>query len=269
MEQALELPVLGLIPEEARNGRAAAGHRATLPLVSLSDPDDPASEAYRTLRTNVTFVNAGQPMHCVVVTSPGPGEGKSTTAANLAITLAQRGAHTLLVDADLRRPIVHKAFNLVQEPGLTDVLVGTADLREAIRPNVAPKLDLLPSGPQPPNPSELLGSEAMHRLLTQLRGQYDMIVFDSPPILAVTDATVLGAAIDGVIMVLRAGETEEAAAQRALQQLRHVQTRVAGAVLNGIERRRDRYYNHYYGYRGEGGREGTLSKLRRRLASLV
>jgi tyrosine-protein kinase Etk/Wzc len=271
VEQALDVPVLGLIPEEltTRNGRAGEGRRRTLPLVSLVDPEDPSSEAYRTLRTNVTFVNAGQKMQCIVVTSPGPGEGKSTTAANLAITLAQQGARTLLVDADLRRPIVHRAFNLVQEPGLTDVLVGTTGLREAIRPNVAPKLDLLPAGPQPPNPSELLGSEAMQKLVAQLRGQYEMVVFDSPPILAVTDATVLGAASDAVILVLRAGETEEAAAQRALQQLRRVQARVAGAVLNGIERRRDRYYNRYYNYRDEGGKRGAFATLRRRLASML
>ncbi len=225
VERALEVPVLGLIPLEpiTINGAPAetGRRRKNLPLVSLLSPDHPASEAYRTLRTNVTFVNAEQrELQSLVVTSPGPGEGKSTTAANLAITLAQQGSRTLLVDADLRRPLVHRAFNLVQEPGLTDVLVGTSGLREAIRPNVVPKLDILPAGSLPPNPSELLGSEAMSRLLEQLRGQYDTIVFDSPPTLAVTDATVLGAIADAVILVVRAGETDEVAAQRAVQQLR-------------------------------------------------
>ncbi len=273
VERALEVPVLGLIPLEAKPqqvGAPANGHgrrRQNLPLVSLMNPDHPATEAYRTLRTNVTFVNAEQQqLQLIVVTSPGPGEGKSTTAANLAITLAQQGSRALLVDADLRRPLVHRAFSLVQEPGLTDVLVGNAQLREAIRPNVVPKLDVLPAGALPPNPSELLGSEAMHRLLEQLRAQYEVIIFDTPPTLAVTDATVLGASSDAVILVVRAGETEEVAAQRALQQLRRVQARVAGTVLNGIRKERDRYYNYYSYYRGDrapssSGLSARVSKL--------
>ena len=278
VERALEVPVLGLIPLEAvqTNGHGTGhnGHgrrRMNLPLVSLLSPDHPASEAYRTLRTNVTFVNAEQrELQSLVVTSPGPGEGKSTTAANLAITLAQQGARTLLVDADLRRPLVHRAFNLVQEPGLTDVLVGTSSLREAIRPNVVPKLDVLPAGGLPPNPSELLGSEAMQHLLEQLRGQYDTIIFDSPPTLAVTDATVLGASADAVILVVRAGETDEVAAQRALQQLRRVQAKIAGTVLNGMQKRRDRYYNYYSYYRNDWNPgKGVMANLKDRIANML
>ncbi|MDO8665114.1 MAG: polysaccharide biosynthesis tyrosine autokinase, partial [Gemmatimonadales bacterium] len=273
VERALEIPVLGLIPLETRsvgglrkNGR----RRGAIHLVSLASPDDPTSEAYRALRTNVTFVNAEQrALQLICVTSPGPGEGKSTTAANLAVTLAQQGTTTLLVDADLRRPLVHRAFNLVQEPGLTDVLVGNAQLREAIRPNVIPKLDILPAGALPPNPSELLGSEAMHRLLEQLRAQYDTVIFDSPPTLAVTDAAVLGASADAVILVLRSGETEEVAAQRALGQLRRVQARVAGSVLNGVQKTGDHYYNYYYYYRKDPRTaRGLLSALREQIAHL-
>lgn len=272
VERALEVPVLGLIPYEPLAAAGGNGRRkASLPLVSLMSPDHPSSEAYRTLRTNVTFVNAEErALQAIVVTSPGPSEGKSTTAANLAITLAQQGTRVLLVDADLRRPLVHRAFSLVQEPGLTDVLVGAAELREAIRPNVVPKLDVLPAGALPPNPSELLGSAAMHRLLTQLRGQYSTIVFDTPPTLAVTDATVLGAAADAVILVLRAGETEEVAAQRALEQLRRVQARVAGTVLNGVEKDRDRYYNYYTYYRADrGGAGGLITQLKQKIANLL
>ncbi|HEY2806745.1 MAG TPA: polysaccharide biosynthesis tyrosine autokinase, partial [Gemmatimonadales bacterium] len=276
VERALEVPVLGLIPLEPvtinGGGTVAQGRRRmNLPLVSLLSPDHPASEAYRTLRTNVTFVNAEQSeLQCLVVTSPGPGEGKSTTAANLAITLAQQGSKTLLVDADLRRPLVHRAFNLVQEPGLTDVLVGGAQLREAIRPNVVPKLDVLPAGALPPNPSELLGSEAMSRLMEQLRGQYDTIIFDSPPTLAVTDATVLGASADAVILVVRAGETDEVAAQRALQQLRRVQAKIAGTVLNGMQKRRDRYYNYYSYYRSDWNPgKGVMSAIKSRISNML
>ncbi len=280
VERALEVPLLGLIPLEAPvhtyattgNGRSA--RRRNLPLVSLLSPDDPASEAYRTLRTNVTFVNAEQQqLQVIVLTSPGPGEGKSTTACNLAIILAQLGSNTLLIDADLRRPLMHRAFNLVQEPGLTDVLVGAATLREAVRPNVVPKLDVLPAGALPPNPSELLGSATMQRLIEELRGKYTTIIFDSPPTLAVTDATVLAAAADGVILVVRAGETDEIAAQRALAQLKRVRARVAGTVLNGIKKERDRYYNYYSYYRtdrpGSGGGKLSLSALKARFANLL
>ena len=266
VERALETPVLGLIPVDPhgdRDGRRSGRRRAVLPLIINAAPDDPTSEAYRALRTNVTFVSAEErTLQIICVTSPGPGEGKSTTAANLAITLAQQGARTLLVDADLRRPIVHKAFNLVQEPGLTDILVGASTLREAVRPNVIPNLDVLPGGALPPNPSELLGSEAMRRLLAELRTQYASVVFDTPPTLAVTDATVLGASADGVILVLRAGETDELAAQRAVEVFRRVQARIAGSVLNAVEKQRVRYY-HYSNYRSGAAERGAW---RRRLA---
>ncbi|MEK6767365.1 MAG: polysaccharide biosynthesis tyrosine autokinase [Gemmatimonadota bacterium] len=271
VERALEIPVLGLIQLDTRSagGLPKDGRRrGSIHLVSLSSPDDPTSEAYRALRTNVTFVNAEQrALQLICVTSPGPGEGKSTTAANLAVTLAQQGTTALLVDADLRRPIVHRAFNLVQEPGLTDVLVGNAQLREAIRPNVIPKLDILPAGTLPPNPSELLGSAAMRRLLEQLRTQYDTVLFDLPPTLAVTDAAVLGASTDAVILVLRSGETEEVAAQRSLGQLRHVQARVAGSVLNGVQKTGGYYDDYYYRKDRRRGR-GPLSALRERIAHL-
>jgi succinoglycan biosynthesis transport protein ExoP len=273
VERALEIPVLGLIPLDPRGlheGRHDGRLRGTIPLVLRNAPDDPTSEAFRALRTNVTFVSAEQrALQVICVTSPGPREGKSTTAANLAVTLAQQGAHTLLADADLRRPMVHRAFNLVQEPGLTDILVGTATLREAVRPNVIPSLDVLPGGALPPNPSELLGSEAMHRLLRELRAQYDNIIFDTPPALAVTDATVLGTSADAVILVLRAGETEETSARRAVDVFRRVQVRVAGSVLNGVEKQHDRYYQYYdYGRTRPGGR-GPLTALRRRIAGML
>jgi capsular exopolysaccharide synthesis family protein len=265
VERALRIPVLGLIPYDPRGSRHVyGGPRRGLALITSAAPDDPTSEAYRVLRTNVTFVSAEQrALQAICITSAGPGEGKSTTAANLAITLAQQGSHTLLVDADLRRPHVHRAFNLVQEPGLTDVLIGNSTAREAIRPNVIKGLDILPGGALPPNPSELLGSEAMHRLLDELRGQYDTVVFDTPPALAVTDATVLGTTADAVILVIRVGETDEAAAQRAFEAFRRVQARVAGAVLNGVEKTRDRYYYYYYGKDSKRG--GWLTRARERI----
>ena len=270
VERALKIPVLGLIPFDPRGARHLhAGRRHGIALITNAAPDDPTSEAYRVLRTNVTFVSAEQrALQVMCVTSPGPCEGKSTTAANLAITLAQQGSHTLLVDADLRRPLVHRAFNLVQEPGLTDILIGGSAAREAIRPNVIKGLDILPGGALPPNPSELLGSEAMHHLLGELRGQYDTIIFDTPPALAVTDATVLGTNADAVILVVPVGETEETAAQRAVESFRRVQGRVAGAVLNGVVKTRYRYYYYYYGKDSRGG-DGLLARARQRLARII
>ncbi|MDH3495994.1 MAG: CpsD/CapB family tyrosine-protein kinase, partial [Gemmatimonadota bacterium] len=155
------------------------------------------------------------------------------------------------------------------EPGLTDILIGTTPAREAIRPEVAPKLDVLPAGSSPPNPSELLGSDAMHALLGEVRREYDYIVVDTPPVLPVTDATVIATIADAIILTIRSGETEELPAQRAAEQLRRVHARIAGVVLNGVDTRRDRHYG-YYRYRRNvpyAARSPVLS-LRRRLARL-
>jgi capsular exopolysaccharide synthesis family protein len=214
-------------------------------VITALEGDDPAAEAYRTLRTNVTFVGAERPVQLMAVTSAGPGEGKSTTAANLAVTLALGGHKTLLIDADMRRPLLHRAFGIVQDPGLTDVLIGLASAREAIRPDVLERLDVLPAGSSPPNPSELLGSDAMHGLVGEVRRTYDYIVVDTPPVLPVTDATVVSTIADATILTVRSGETEEASALRALDQLKRVGARIAGVVLNGVDTRRDRHYMYY------------------------
>jgi capsular exopolysaccharide synthesis family protein len=266
IERAVGTPVLGLIPQESKLSDGKSGR----PIVVLSalSPDDPAVEAYRALRTNVTFVGAEKPLQFIAVTSPGPGEGKSTTAANLAMTLAQSGSRTLLVDGDMRRPLQHKAFGLVQDPGITDVLVGSATTREAIRPGVAENLDVLPSGVLPPNPSELLGSGAMKALVTELRREYDYIVIDTPPVLPVTDAAIIATVADGTILVVKSGETEESAIQRAVEQLTRVRARIAGAVLNGITPRHDHYYT-YYSYRREPETRGQRRRLLSRIASMV
>jgi capsular exopolysaccharide synthesis family protein len=208
----------------------------------------------------VTFVGADKPLQFIAVTSSSPGEGKSTTATNLAVTLAQGGNRTILIDGDLRRPLVHRAFDLNQEPGLTDVLIGRTTQREAVRPQVAPQLDVLPAGSSPPNPSELLGSGAMHALVADLRRQYDYIVIDTPPTLPVTDAAVVATSADATILVVRSGDTEENAAQRAIDMLNRVNARVAGAVLNGVDKRHDQYYT-YYSYRRERQPQTSVKTL--------
>jgi tyrosine-protein kinase Etk/Wzc len=267
VERVVRTPVLGRIPLEAKLASSSNGRQRVVVLSQLS-PDDPAVEAFRALRTNVTFLGADRPLQLIAITSPGPGEGKSTTAVNLALILAQGDSKTLLIDGDLRRSQVHRSFGLVQEPGLTDVLISEADLREAVRPEVAEHLDVLPAGKSPPNPAELLGSDAMRRMVVALRRDYEYIVIDTPPSLPVTDAQVVGSIADATILVMRSGETDETAAQRAVEQLRHVKAHLAGTVLNGVSTRRDRYYTYYQSAKSSrrGGRSPRRS-LRSRIAS--
>jgi tyrosine-protein kinase Etk/Wzc len=256
VESFLGIPVLGIIPRLRRVVEAEERGEplpVTAPLVVALDPLDPAAEAYRNLRMNLMFMSTeDEPIRTVLFTSPGPNEGKSTTGLNFAVMLAQQGQRVLLLDADLRRPSLHKALDILREPGLTNLLVGDAELREAIRPSVLPNLDFLPSGPFPPNPSELLNSKAMERLLEELEGKYTHIILDSPPILAVTDSSVLGAHADGVVVVLRSGETEQKAAERSVDQLRRIGVRVFGAVLNEVATstpEESYYLQYYYSYR--------------------
>ncbi len=244
VESRLGIAVLGWIPrmDEDTEGRA-------IPLVAVSDPEGQAAEAYRVLRTNLAFSTAREhQLASLVFTSPGPGEGKSTTVANLAAVLAARGDRTLLIDADLRRGELHDAFDLLRSPGLSDLLVGELDQREAIRPTIRPNFDFLPAGKRPPNPSELLGSQAMADLLAAWRDEYRWVLLDAPPVLAVTDAAVMAALADGAVVVLRAGETDRRAGWQAVHQLRRVNARVVGGVLNEVRlvSSSDRYYLDYY-----------------------
>ncbi len=218
-------------------------------LVTQLKPRSPISEAYRTLRTNILFSSPGLPKKAFLVTSSGPREGKSTTVANLAITFAQMGNQTLLIDADLRKPIQHRLFGLEKSAGLTNILVGRAELDESIKiVEVLPALHVLSCGVIPPNPAELLGSEPMARLLERARERYSIVLIDSPPTLAVTDASILSPMVDGVLLIIRSGDTAREAAIRAHEQLKRVGAPVLGAILNGIaaEHVYGSYYQHYY-----------------------
>ena len=271
VEGLLGVPVLGIIPRLRRlddeDGEEARQHGKGAPLVVALDPLDPAAEAYRNLRMNLMFMSTeDEPVRTILFSSPGPDEGKSTTAVNFAVMLAQQGQRVLLIDSDLRRPSLHRSLDLLREPGLTNLLIGDAQQREAIRPNVLPNLDVLPSGPFPPNPSELLNSRAMEKLLEEFGGKYTQIIIDSPPILAVTDASVLAGHVDGAVIVLRSGETEQRAAERAVEQLRRLNVRILGAVLNEVpmSSNDESYYLQYY-YHYQPTHRGMGQRLRESL----
>lgn len=199
-------------------------------LITLTDPRSPVSEAYRTLRTNLSFSGLDEPIRTLVVTSPAPDEGKSTTIANLAVTMAQGGRKTILVDCDLRRPTLHTFFDLKPEPGLTDLLL-EENGQPALQPTMVDGLQLLSSGPLPPNPADLLGSHKIDQIIATLSKRADIVLFDAPPVIAVTDATVLGSKVDGVLLVINAGKTRREHAERAKEMLEKANVRIVGAAL--------------------------------------
>jgi len=206
-------------------------------LIALTDPRNPAAEAYRTLRTNLTFTALDNPIETLIVTSSAPDEDKSTVIANLAITMAQGERRIILVDADLRRPSLHEIFEVGNDRGLTSMIVEETTLDDP--PLVTVGVDnlwLLPSGPIPPNPAGILGSRKMEQVIGALKERADVVLFDAPPVVAVTDAAVLGTKVDGVLLVVCAGRTRREHIERAKEQLERVHVRIVGAVLNDAPR---------------------------------
>ncbi|MCD7034593.1 CpsD/CapB family tyrosine-protein kinase [Metabacillus sp. GX 13764] len=212
----------------------------------MTQPKSPVAEQYRTIRTNIQFTNVDSDLSTIVVTSSGPGEGKSTTVANLAVVFAQQGKRVLLIDADLRKPTAHYTFATENHTGLTNVLTRQTELREAVHLTKQNNLDLLSSGPIPPNPSELLASKNMKALIEEAKQMYELVIFDSPPILAVTDAQVLANLVDGVVLVVSSGKTEIEGAKKAKEQLQNANAKLLGAVLNN-KKQEDASYYYYYG----------------------
>jgi non-specific protein-tyrosine kinase len=203
----------------------------------LTDPRNPAAEAYRTLRTNLTFTALDKPIETLIVTSAAPDEDKSTVLANLAVTMAQGERHTILVDADLRRPGLHEIFGVGNDRGLTTMIVGETTLDNPPLIDVGvDNLWLVPSGPLPPNPADILGSRKMEQVIAALKARADVVLFDAPPVVVVTDAAVLGTKVDGVLLVVCAGRTRREHTQRAKELLERVHVRIVGAVLNDAPR---------------------------------
>lgn len=211
-------------------------------LIALTNPKSPITEQYRIIRTNIQFSSVDKEIKTIVVTSAEPNDGKSTTAANLAIVLAQEEKKVLLVDADLRKPSIHYAFNLSNIHGLTSVLTKKMDLRKTILNSNVLNLDILTSGPIPPNPSELLNSKAMETAINELKGIYDYIIFDTPPVLLVTDSQIVANKCDGVIMVVASGKTNKQSAVKAKELLEKANTALLGVVMNGMKSDTSNYY---------------------------
>ncbi|RIX45880.1 polysaccharide biosynthesis tyrosine autokinase [Paenibacillus nanensis] len=217
-------------------------------LITLTNPKSPISESYRSLRTNIEFASVDEPLQVIMVTSAGPGEGKSTTISNIAITYAQTDKKIILIDADLRKPTAHHTFSVSNRWGLSSVLSKQCELEEAIQKTNVPNLDLLTAGVIPPNPAEMLGSKRMSELIAQLKETYDIVLIDTPPLLAVTDAQIVSTKSDGAILVVDQGRVKRDIAKKAVQNLRTVNARILGVVLNNVKRKAsEEAYYYYYG----------------------
>jgi capsular exopolysaccharide synthesis family protein len=266
IEKILGLPVLGTIPHiietrkekqegEKNHGKGSKNQSLThnpRHLLNFAGSDSVTTESYRSLRTNLSFVSPDNPVRCVLVTSAGPSEGKSLTIANLAMAYAQLGKRILLVDTDLRRPVQHKLFSLSREPGFAELFQESPEYEKSIRSTGRENLYICTAGMFSPNPAELIGSQKMLHHIEYFKQHFDMIFFDTPPIVAVTDATLLGKKIDGVLLVIRSHHTDRDFGQRALSTLSNVGVRILGTVLNDINLSQRyssySYYKYYYHY---------------------
>ncbi|WP_070328441.1 CpsD/CapB family tyrosine-protein kinase [Exiguobacterium aurantiacum] len=211
-------------------------------LITLANPKSPISEQYRTIRTNLEFTSIGQKLQMINVTSASTGEGKSTTAANLAVVYAQLGKRVLLIDCDLRKPTAQFTFNLSSQAGLSTILVGRISLERAIQKTGVERLSLLTAGPIPPNPTELIASDQMVELLDEVRRQYDIVILDAPPMMQVADARLLAKIADGTILVISCENSERQLVVKAKEQLERTGTHMLGLVLNKRKSRRHKYY---------------------------
>ncbi len=243
IERFLEVPLLGLVPLTKKGKEGSS-----IDLIVATSPKSAYAEAYRTIRTGILLSMAERQPKVILVTSPGPLEGKTTTTANLSAAMAQAGSSVLLVDGDLRRPRLHHLFNLENTKGLSSVLVGEIALEVAIQKTHLPLLSILTAGPISPNPAELLGSQKMRDLVAEASRQFDRVIIDSPPLIPVTDATLLATVCDGVVLVVEESRTTRDLAVSGRKRLAEAKARVLGVVLNKVDLQKDGYYYPYYHY---------------------
>ena len=258
VKRVLPLSVLGIVPRLGKNSSQAD-------VVVAEHPLRPAAEAFRNLRTSIQFTNLDEPPRTLLVTSPQPTDGKSFTAANLAAVIAQGGKSVILVDADLRHPTLHRTFDLPLEPGLTEALLAAEDRPRALRQTEVEHLRVVSVGSRAPDSTELLASQTFKRFIADLREQADVVVLDSPPVLAVADAAVLSTLVDGVVLVMDVGKTRIPAAVQAAERIASVGGLILGVVLNRVKARSGGYYYYYYYHDyTDNGRRGPFDWLTRR-----
>jgi capsular exopolysaccharide synthesis family protein len=257
VEERVGAPFLGLIPRIELDNKESG--QADVDLFVFRNPKSTVAEACRAIRTNLLFMSPDRPLRTMLITSSGPREGKSAAAIATGIAMAQSGSRVLLVDTDMRRPRLHRAFGVPNDRGVSTILVGDSKLEEVVKSTQIPGLFLIPSGPVPPNPAEMFHTQAFRDFVGGVSSQFDRIIFDSPPVNAVADPVVLATHVDGTLLVIRAALTNKALARRVVRVLTDVKARIFGAVLNDVELRSPKYGDLYAAYVSEyhESREGA------------
>ncbi len=263
LEQWIRLPSFGMVPEisNGRRKRLEKGSSCPVELITYGHPKSMLSEAYRSIRTSILLSSSEKPPKKITVTSPNPSEGKTTTVINTAIALSQTGAQVLIIDADMRKPKVHRIFNHENEMGLSNFLSGHGDLDSIVEKSEVPNLFYIPCGPVPPNPSELLGSNLFKNMLESLEARFDHILLDSPPVLGFADAIILSTSVNGVILTVLGGKTPRETLERAKEALQQTHTKILGVVINRVDIRRSDYGYYYYRYHSYYGKEGKKKEI--------
>jgi capsular exopolysaccharide synthesis family protein len=275
VEQLVRLPFFGLVPELSHERRRRVNRETSYPveLITFGHPKSMLSEAYRNIRTSILLSFSGRVPKNIAISSPNPAEGKTTTAINTAIALSQTGARVLIIEADLRRPRIHRIFDQDNGVGLSNYLSGHAELDSIIKSTEIPNVFYIPSGPLPPNPSELLGSSIFKSMIESLDEQFDHIVLDAPPILGFADSVILATSVDGTILVVQGGKTPKETLQRAKDVLSQVNARILGVVINRVNIRRSGYdgygyyYYRYHSYYGEKSKDEELPHIKKESVS--
>ncbi len=263
VEQLIRLPSFGMVPEisNGRRKRLEKGGSFPVELITYGHPKSMLSEAYRSIRTSILLSFSEKPPKKIVITSPNPAEGKTTTVINTAIALSQTGAEVLIIDTDLRKPRIHQIFNHENGLGLSNFLSGHGDLESVIKKSEVPNLYYIPAGPISPNPSELLGSNLFKKMMKLLEARFDHIVLDSPPVLGFADSIILSNSADGVILTVLGGKTPRETLQRAKEVLQQVNIKILGVIINRVDIRRSDYGYYYYRYHSYYRKEGKKKEI--------